>query len=410
MKSSLDIKGDFPIFMGDWNTAYLDNSATTQKPKCVIDAVSSYYKTSNANPHRGVYKQSIFSSYLLGSARHTVAKFLNSESDESIIFTKNATESLNLLAYSYGMENVKKGDNIVLSILEHHSNLVPWQFVAKKCGAELKYMYLDDTLNIPDRELNKIDVNTKIVCVTAGSNVLGTITDIKRIVKKAHEIGAVVVCDITQYIPHLPFDTQSLDVDFAVFSGHKIYAPTGVGVLYGKTSLLDKMPPFLFGGDMIEYVTEQDATFSSLPNKFEAGTIDLGAIVGLERALEYFTAIGYDNVKKIETELFKYAVSELKKLNFLDLYIPSGETLPVLSFNVKGIHPHDVTSILDLECVAVRGGNHCAQPLIDFLGLPGTCRLSLAIYNTKEDIDMFVAGLKVVYTKFEKVIAKISNK
>lgn len=406
MKTSEDIKKDFPIFDTEMEFAYLDNGATTHKPRMVIDAISQYYRTDNANPHRGVYRLSMMASYILSRARRTVASFIGCEEEESIVFTKNSTESLNLLAYSYGLNNVKEGDNIVVSILEHHSNLVPWQMVAKKCGATLRYMYLDDTLSIPDKELDKIDERTRVVCITSGSNVLGTLTDVKKITKKAHSVGAVVVCDITQSVAHFPFDVKATDVDFAVFSGHKIYGPMGAGVLYGKKNLLDTMPPFLYGGDMIEFVSEIDASFASLPNKFEAGTINLASVVGLESAIEYIRNIGYDEIRRLEDEVLKYALQEMKKLNFVDLYIPAGQKLPIISFNVRGVHSHDVSSLLDQKSVFIRSGHHCAQPLIEYLGVDSTCRASLAIYNTKEDIDRLVEALKYVQSTFSKYLKK----
>ena len=407
MKSSIEIRKDFPIFFGEYNMAYLDSAATTQKPKVVIDELSQFYATSNANPHRGVYKLSMFSSFCLNSARHAVAKLINSELDENIVFTKNSTESLNLVAYSYGMDNVKAGDNVVVSIMEHHSNLVPWQRLCKKVGAELRYLYIDDTLNIPSSELGKIDDRTKVVCITAGSNVFGTIVDVKRIVKVAHSFGAKVVCDATQYIAHLPFDVNVTDVDFMAFSGHKMYAPLGVGVLYVKKELLDNMSPFMSGGDMIDYVTEQETTYATLPNRFEAGTINLSSIVGLEKAISYLNSLGsYDAIISLEQELLKYAITRLRELDYVELYLPKGDMLPVISFNVKGVHPHDVASILDMADVCIRSGNHCAQPLLRSRGLDSTCRISLGIYNTKEDIDRLIAALEQVKEIFSKYLKK----
>lgn len=395
---------DFPIFDGN-KFVYLDSAATSQKPKCVIDAISDFYLKSNANPYRGVYELSARATECLNSARQKVANFINAKKEE-IVFTKNATESLNLVAYSYGLNNIKKGDEIVLTILEHHSNLVPWQMVAKKKGATLKYLYLDKNLQISKRELSKITEKTKVVAVTSMSNVLGSVVDVKEIVKKAHKMGAVVVCDCTQSVAHFPLDVKDLDVDFAFFSAHKMYGPLGVGVLFGKSNLLKDMKPFLFGGDMIEYVNEQTTSFSTLPHKFEAGTQNVADIVGLGVAIDYIQKIGYDKITILEHQLYEYAVTELSKLPYIELYLPKGKRCGVLSFNVKGVHAHDVSSILDMHNVCVRSGNHCAQPLLKFLGLDSTCRISFGIYNNKKDVDLFIAALKDVYKTFEKYINK----
>ncbi len=402
----MDYKKDFPILLEN-NIAYLDSGATTQKPREVIDAVDRYYKTQNANPHRGAYSLSIEATQVYEQTREKVAKFINSQSSSQIIFTKNASESLNLIAYSYGLDNLKKDDEIVLSIMEHHSNLVPWQYVAKKTGSKLKYMYINDNFELSDEEIkSKITDKTKIVGITHVSNVTGTINNVEEIIKYAHSKGAIVVLDASQSIPHMKIDVQKLDADFVVFSGHKMLSPLGIGVLYGKKELLENMTPFLMGGDMIEYVYEQETTYAPLPSKFEAGTQNVGGVVGLGAAIDYIEKVGYDNIEKIEKELVKYAKEELEKLKYVKLYMTSNENnhSAVISFNIIGVHPHDVASILDSQGVCVRSGNHCAQPLLRYLGIDSTCRASFYLYNTKEDVDRLVEAIKKAYKMFEKYI------
>lgn len=391
---------DFPI-LNSRDMAYLDNGATTQKPQKVLDAVNNFYEHENANPHRGAYSLSIEATEAYENTRVKIAKFINARYPEEIIFSKNATESLNLLAYSYGLDNLKKDDEVVISIMEHHSDLVPWQYATKKTGSHLKYMYINDDFELSKEEIeSKITEKTKIVGITQVSNVLGTINPVKDIIKYAHKKGAIVIVDASQSIPHMAIDVQDLDADFLVFSGHKMLAPLGIGVLYGKKELLQKMNPFLMGGDMIEYVYEQKTTFAPLPNKFEAGTQNVEGVVGLGAAIDYINELGYDNIEKAEKELTDYAREKLTKLDFLDLYLtPNKENhSSVFSFNVKGVHPHDVASILDSEGVYVRSGNHCAQPLLRSLGIDATCRASLYFYNTKEDID-----------RLEKALIKTNN-
>ena len=397
---------DFPI-LKNRDMAYLDSGATTQKPQKVLDAVESFYEHENANPHRGAYSLSIEATEAYESTRGKIAKFINARYPEEIIFSKNATESLNLLAYSYGLDNLEKEDEVVISIMEHHSNLVPWQYVTNKTGSTLKYMYINDNFEISKEEIeSKITDKTKIVGITHISNVLGTINPVKEIIKYAHKKGAIVIVDASQSIPHMKIDVQDLDADFLVFSGHKMLAPLGIGVLYGKKELLQKMKPFLMGGDMIEYVYEQKTTFAPLPNKFEAGTQNVEGVIGLGAAIDYINEIGYDKIAEVEKELTEYAREKLAKLDYLDLYLtPNKENhSSVFSFNIKGVHPHDVASILDTENVYVRSGNHCAQPLLRSLGIDSTCRASLYFYNTKEDIDKLVHGLDKAYDMFKKFI------
>lgn len=401
-----NFKKDFPIFENK-DIAYLDSGATTQKPTSVLEAIEKFYKNENANPHRGAYGLSIEATEIYENTRDKIAKFINAKHIEEIIFSKNASESLNLIAYSYGLDNLKKDDEIVLSIMEHHSNLVPWQMVAKKTESKLNYMYINDNFEISDEEIEtKITDKTKIVGITHVSNVLGTINNIEKIIKYAHKKGAIVVVDGSQSIPHMEIDVQKLDADFFVFSGHKMLAPLGIGILYGKKEILNKMNPFLMGGDMIEYVYEQETTFAPLPNKFEAGTQNVEGVIGLGAAIDYIKNIGYNKIQEIEKEVTSYARQELSKLEYLTLYLTPNEEKhsSVISFNIKGVHPHDVASILDSENVCVRSGNHCAQPLLRRMGIDSTCRASFYIYNTKEDVDKLVIALNKAYNMFKKYI------
>ncbi|MGN1271323.1 MAG: cysteine desulfurase [Clostridia bacterium] len=404
----MNFKDEFPILQ-ERKISYLDSGATTQKPQCVINAIDNYYKECNANPHRGAYSLSIEATEKYETTREKIAKFINAKNREEIIFSKNATESLNLIAYSYGLDNLKNDDEVVLSIMEHHSNLVPWQYVTKKTNSNLKYMYINKEYELSKEEIeSKITDKTRIVGITHVSNVLGTINNIKEIIKYAHKKGAIVIVDASQSIPHMKIDVQDLDADFLVFSGHKMFAPLGIGVLYGKKELLNKMTPFLMGGDMIEYVYKQNTTFAPLPNKFEAGTQNVEGVIGLGAAIDYIERIGYKEIQKVEEAITKHAVSELSKLDFLELYITPNlkKHSSVISFNIKGVHPHDVASILDSNGVCIRSGNHCAQPLLRYLGMDSTCRASFSIYNTKEDVDNLIEALKKAYKMFEKYINK----
>ena len=401
-----NIKKDFPL-LENRNIAYLDSGATTQKPIQVINAIEEFYKKNNANPHRGAYTLSIEATEVYESTRQKIAKFINAKHPEEIIFSKNATESLNLIAYSYGMDNLKKDDEVVISIMEHHSNLVPWQKVTKTTESKLNYMYINEEFELSDEEIEtKITDRTKIVGIAHVSNVLGTINNVKKIIKYAHKKGAIVIVDASQSIPHMKIDVQDLDADFLVFSGHKMLAPLGIGVLYGKREILNKMTPFLMGGDMIEYVYEQETTYAPLPNKFEAGTQNVEGVVGLGAAIDYIQNLGYDKMQELENDVLAYARQELSKLDYLTLYMTPNEKnhSSVISFNIKGIHPHDVASILDSEGVCVRSGNHCAQPLMRFLGIDSTCRASFYFYNTKEDVDRLVHALNKAYDMFKKFI------
>lgn len=393
---------DFPALDQEFNGhkfVYLDNAATTQKPVSVVDAVDEYYRKNNANPHRGAYALSVKATDLYEGARDVVRDFIGAEKSKEIVFVRNATEGLNLIAFSYGLNFLNPGDEIVISIAEHHSNLVPWQQVAKAKGAVLKYLYLNDDGIISKEEVeSKITSKTKIVSVTQVSNVLGTINPVKEIVEKAHSVGAIAIVDMAQSIPHMKVNVKALDVDFAVFSGHKMLAPMGIGVMYGKEELLEKMPPFLCGGDMIEYVWEQETTFAEVPQKFEAGTQNVGGAVGLTAAIEYINKVGIENIEAIEKELTSYALEKLGEIPHLTVYGTKDITKKagVISFNVDDVHPHDVATILDSEGIGIRTGHHCANPLMRYMKVNATCRASFYFYNTKEDIDALANGLKNV--------------
>lgn len=396
------IKEDFPILQQKINgnrLAYLDNSATTLKPIQVIEAISDYNKKSHGNPHRGAHKLSVLATEEYDLARKKVKEFINAKHSEEIIFTKNTTESLNLIAYSYGMNFINEGDEIVLAISEHHSNILPWQRVAKEKKANLKYMYLNANSRISEKEIKeKITTRTKIISIAQMSNVLGTIHPIEQIIEYGHKMGAIIIVDGAQSVPHMPVDVQYLDVDFFGFSAHKMLGPMGIGVLYGKKELLENMPPYLTGGDMIEYVYEQEATFAPIPYKFEAGTQNVEGAVGLRAAIEYLENIGLNNIQKHEEILVEYALDKMLKLPYIDiqgpidLYMRGG----IISFTLEDIHPHDIASILDTYGIAIRAGHHCAQPLMNYLKIPATSRISFYLYNNKEDIDQFIEGIKKV--------------
>ena len=398
-----DFRRDFPLLKQTMNgrpIVYLDNSATTQKPESVIRAIGENYGSANANPDRGAYALSIKATDIYENARERARRFIGADDAREIIFTRNTTESLNLVAYSYGLNHVGPGDEILLTIAEHHSNLVPWQQVAHAKGAVLKYIYLEKDGNLSPRDLEtKITARTKIVAVTHVSNVLGLINPVREIADRAHAKGAVVVVDGAQSVPHIAVDVKALGADFFAFSGHKMLAPMGIGVLYGKSALLDAMPPFLTGGDMIDDVAEQETTFAELPAKFEAGTQNVGGAAGLTAAIDYLEKVGFDRIHAREKELVAYALPRLRELPYIELYgcdTTRDNKLGIITFNVKDVHPHDVSTILDAEGVAVRGGHHCAQPLMTYLGQNATCRASFYFYNTKDDVDRWIAALKKV--------------
>lgn len=401
--ASKDFRLDFPLLQQKMNgkpLTYLDNGATTQKPESVVRSICGYYGGCNANPHRGAYELSVKATDVYENARVKVQHFINAPKSNEIIFTKNATEALNLVAYSYGLTFVQPGDEIVLSIAEHHSNLVPWQMVARAKGATLKYIYLEPDGNLSDEDIEtKVTEKTKIVAVTHVSNVLGLVNDVRKVVDKAHSVGAVCVVDGSQSVAHMAVDVRQLDCDFFAFSGHKLLSPMGIGVLYGKEALLDKMPPFLRGGDMIDYVTEQETTFAELPQKFEAGTQNVGGASGLAAAIEYLEDFTFGRIEAIEQELLGYALPQLRELPYIELYgcdSARNNKTGIITFNVKDVHPHDVSTILDAQGVAIRAGHHCAQPLMQYLGQNATCRASFYLYNTKEEVDRWIAALKTV--------------
>lgn len=377
---------------------YLDTAATSQKPNRVIEAVDSYYKYKNANPHRGAHYLSWVATEAYENARDVIKKFINAGSRNEIVYTKTTTEALNLLAYSYGLDNLKAGDEILITILEHHANLVPWQMVAKATGAKLVYAYLKEDASLDYDDVKaKINDKTKIVSITGASNVTGEIIDVKKIISWAKEVGATTIVDAAQLIAHKKVDVRDLDCDFLVFSGHKIYAPMGIGVLYGKADLLDKMKPFNLGGDMIEYVYEDYSTFAKAPLKFEAGTPNVGGVIGLVEAIKYVEEIGMDHIHKHEMELTEYAYDLIKDIENIKLVHPkSAEEGALISFTFTDIHPHDISSILDSKGIAVRSGHHCAMPLHTYLGISSTARASFAIYNTREEVEIFAKELRNV--------------
>lgn len=374
---------------------YLDNAATSQRPDYVLNEINDFYKYKNANPHRGAHYLGYLSTELYESSREKIASFINAHSDE-IVFTKNATESLNLIAYSYALNKLNSGDEIVISILEHHANLVPWQFVAKKTGAILKYVYLNDDYSLNYKQLEeKITNKTKIVSITGTSNVTGEVIDVKYISKLAHDVGAISIVDASQLIPHKKVDVLDINCDFLVFSGHKMLSPLGIGVIYGKRELLDSMNVFIMGGDMIEYVYEQYSTFEKAPNKFEAGTQNVGGVIGLKSAIDYIEKIGIEQINKYENELCSYAYDLIKDIDNIKIYYPKNKkTSSVLSFSFSDIHAHDVATILDSYGIAVRSGHHCAMPLHKYLNVSATCRASFSFYNTKEEVKFFSKKLR----------------
>ncbi len=389
-------KHDFPILNQEIvgkKLVYLDSSATSQKPNIVIQTLDRYYKSLNANIHRGVYKLSEVATEVYEKSREKVAKFINADANE-IIFTKNATEALNLLAYSL-KSTLKSGDEIVLSQMEHHSNIVPWQMIAKETGARIVYWKIDEEGKLAESPVNE---KTKIISITHVSNVLGTINPIKDIAKG----NAILIVDAAQSIPHMKIDVKQLDADFLVFSGHKMYGPTGIGVLYGKRALLENMQPFLYGGDMIKEVTFKEAKWNDLPHKFEAGTPAIAEVIGLGAAIDYLNSIGMEKIEAHERELVNYAYEKLSQVPRIKIYGPK-ERASLISFNLDGIHAHDVVQILDSEGIACRGGHQCAMPLHrEVLGVQGSVRASFGLYNEKEDVDALINALEKVRKVFKR--------
>lgn len=390
-----EIRKDFPIFSVKENEClvYFDSAATSQRPQCVIDAVADFYKRNNANPLRGLYDLSQRATDDYESSRAAVAKFINAKRTEEIIFTRNASESLNLIAYTYGMQNINEGDEIVVSIMEHHSNILPWQMVCNAKKAKLVWLECDkETGIIPESEYSKITNKTKIVAITYVSNVLGTQNPVKQIAEIAHKNGAVIVVDGAQAVPHMKVDVQDIDADFLVFSGHKMLAPMGIGAVYGKIEILEKMNPFLRGGEMIEYVTRDGATFAEVPHKFEAGTVNASSAVGLKAACEYLSKIGFDFIHETEQSLTKLLFEGMKNIPHVHLIgnPDYSKHSGIVTFTIDDVHPHDIASLLDSEKIAIRAGHHCAQPLGAYLNVPATARASLYFYNTEDEVKIFL--------------------
>ncbi len=395
---NIDYKKDFPIFQ-EVDVAYLDNSATTQRPKCVIDAETEFYFKHNANPLRGLYKLAVEATDAYEDARVAVQKFLNAKYPEEIIFTRNTSESLNLVAYSYGLSQLKAGDEIVTTIMEHHSNMLPWRMVAEQTGAVVKYIDCEMDGSITDAAIEAaITPKTKIVAIAQVGNVLGRENPIEKIIAAAHKVGAVAVIDGAQSAPHMKVDLQAMDADFFALSGHKMYGPFGIGVLYGKKELLEAMPPFMRGGEMISIVSRDGQEWAPLPHKFEAGTVNAGAAAGLHAAIDYINSIGIEKMEERETLLTKYAFEKLAAIP--EFHVIGGANYQdhkgIIAFTVEGVHPHDIAAILDSDNVNIRAGNHCAQPLLDYLCTGSTARCSIAFYNTKEDIDRFVQSVSTL--------------
>ena len=393
-----DYKKDFPL-LKDSQVAYLDNAATAQRPLAVLEAEKDFYEKYNANPLRGLYELGMEATDRYEEARDTVRDFLHAKKSCEIIFTRNTTESINLVAYSYGLNNLKAGDEILVGIDSHHSNLLPWQMVARQTGAALKFLECEMDGHFTDEAIEKaITPKTKLAAITHVSNVIGRVNPVEKIIEKVHAVGGVVLVDAAQSAPHIPIDVQAMDVDFLAFSGHKLMAPMGIGVLYGKEALLDAMPPFLTGGEMIESVTREEAVFAELPHKFEAGTVNGGGAWGLKAAIDYLNSIGFAAIEEKENALTALAMSELKKIPHVHVI---GSEKPqehngILNFTIEGVHPHDIASILDGAHVDVRAGHHCAQPLLAHLGVMVTTRASISFYNTEEDVLRLIEQVKKI--------------
>lgn len=401
----MEIRKDFPYLNAKEvgkEIIYFDNGATTQRPQQIIDAVGRYCSFENANPHRSAHHLSMASTQAYDVARETIQRFINAERFEEIVFTRNATEAINLVSYAYAMPRLKPGDEILISIMEHHSNLCTWQNVCKHTGATLKYVYLDENKQIPMEEFReKMTENVKILAITGASNTVATCPDVKEMIRIAKEKGAVTLVDGAQLVAHHRVDVRDLDCDFLVFSGHKLLSPMGIGVLYGRIDILNDMEPFLYGGDMVEYVYEQETTFAPSPYKFEAGTQNVAGAVGLRVAIQYLLNIGFDKIVEHEKMLTDYAFERMKDLKYLDVYTtPSENRGPIILFNYKEVHPHDVASIMDAYGIAVRSGHHCAAPLHHYLGVNASCRASFAFYNTLEEVDRFIEALPKVQEVF----------
>jgi cysteine desulfurase/selenocysteine lyase len=400
------IKNDFPIFKRKVNgkpLIYLDNAATTQKPESVINCIDNYYRNHNSNIHRGVHTLSYESTVMYEEAHKKVADFIGAKDWKEIIFTRNATESINLLAYSWGLHRLKEGDEVLITIMEHHSNIVPWQMLRDLKGIKIKVLGVDAKGNLKLDELpGLLSEKTKLVSVIHASNVLGTVNPVKHITQEAKKVGALVLIDAAQSIPHLPIDVNDIGCDFLVASGHKMMGPTGIGFIYGRQELLEEMEPFMYGGDMIEKVTLEKSTWNELPWKFEAGTPNIAGGIGLGAAVDYLETIGLQNIYDHEEELLTYALEQMSEFDWIKVYghKSDSDSVGVISFNVDGVHPHDVAGMLDEQGIAVRSGHHCAQPLMQDLSMDYTARVSFYLYNTKEEIDLCIETLKKVKKLF----------
>lgn len=398
------IREEFPILkkkVHDKPLIYLDNAATTQKPNLVINRVNEYYTNMNSNIHRGVHALSGIATEAFENARIIVKQFINALGKNEIIFTRGTTEAINLVAQTYGRANINEGDEVIISHMEHHSNIVPWQLLCKEKNAKLKIIPIDDNGELIYEEFEKlVNEKTKFISIVYVSNSLGTVNPVKKIIDYAHKFDIPVLVDAAQAVNHLPVDVQELDCDFLAFSGHKIYGPTGIGALYGKVDLLDKMPPYQGGGDMISKVTFEETTFNELPHKFEAGTPDIAGAIGLGAAIDYVTNIGIENIKRHEEKLLYYATEKVREIPGLKIIGTAKEKMSVLSFVLEKIHPHDIGTFLDFEGVAIRTGHHCTQPVMQRFNIPATSRASFAMYNTKEEIDVLVKGIKKIIEVF----------
>lgn len=394
-------RNDFPL-LAENPLVYLDSAATAQKPSCVIQAERDFYERYNANPMRGFYALSLEATDRLEKARDEVRRFINASSADEIIFTRNTTESLNLAAYSYGLSHLKAGDEILVSVMEHHSNLLPWQMAARQTGASLRFLECEEDGRITQERLDQaFSRHTRLVAIAHVSNVLGCVNPVKEIVSMARKHGAVVVLDAAQSAPHMPIDVRALDVDFLALSGHKLMGPMGIGVLYGKRALLEEMPPFLTGGEMIDSVTRTNAVFAPVPHKFEAGTVNAAGAWGLTAAMDYLKTIGFDEVHRQESALTTAALEGLRQIphvHVLGSEKPEGHC-GILTFTIDGVHPHDVSAILDSDGIAVRAGHHCAQPLFEYLKVSSATRASLCFYNTQEEIAAFLRSVSGIRRK-----------
>ncbi|MXY23434.1 MAG: cysteine desulfurase [Acidobacteria bacterium] len=398
------IRADFPILrrqIREHALSYLDNAATTQKPRAVLDAIARYYASGNANIHRGVYVLSEEATAAYDAARVTVQRFLNARSPREIVFTRNSTESINLVAQSFGRRQVGPGDEVLITHMEHHSNIVPWQLLCEQVDARLRVVPIDDRGVLQMDEFERlITPRTRMISVVHLSNSLGTINPVGDIVELARRHGVPVLIDASQSVYHMPVDVQALDCDFLCFTGHKTYGPTGIGVLYGRESLLDAMPPYQGGGDMIRSVTFEKTTYAELPNKFEAGTPNIAGVVGLGAALDYLTGVGFEAIAPHEADLLAYGTAALSEVRGLRLIGTAPDKASILAFVMKGAHPHDVGTIVDTEGVAIRTGHHCTQPIMDYFGVPATARASVAMYSTRAEIDALVRALERVREMF----------